>query len=214
MPIIFQQTHSSQLQIAVWHISEPLSFFEQQVLSERTIEHPQVRARHLAARHLLLQLRPSFSLSDLVVAESGKPLVADGSFHFSLSHCSNHAAAIVSTDGPVGIDLEQPGDRIFRIRHKFLSDEDQACLQAGAGLPQLQEGTAASQWLTRCWSAKESIYKWHGSSGIDFREQIRLQKIDSLKKTLYFLFTPTGQSVAVAYDVVQEMELTWVCPFS
>jgi len=212
MPIIFQQNPTSQLQIAVWHISEPLSFFEQQVMAERTIEHPQVRARHLAARHLLLQLRPSFSLSDLVVADSGKPLVADDSFYFSLSHCANHAAAIVSTAGPVGIDLEPSGDRIFRIRHKFLSDEDQACLQAGAGLLQLQEGTAAAQWLTRCWSAKESIYKWHGASGIDFREQIRLEKIEPLKKTLYFFFAPTGQSVQVVYERVQGMELTWVQP--
>jgi phosphopantetheinyl transferase len=214
MPIIFQQTPCPQLQIAVWHISEPLSFFEQQVFSERTIEHPQVRARHLAARHLLLQLRPSFSLSNLVVADSGKPLVADGSFYFSLSHCANHAAAIVSTAGSVGIDLEPSGDRIFRIRHKFLSDEDQAYLQAAAGLSQLQEGPAAAQWLTRCWSAKESIYKWHGASGIDFREQIRLEKIDPREKILCFLFTPTGQSVQVAYDVVQEMELTWVRPLA
>lgn len=209
MPIIFQQTPSSKLQIAVWHISEPLSFFEQQVQAGRTIEHPQVRARHLAARHLLIQLKPSFSLSDLVVADSGKPLVADGSFYFSLSHCADHAAAIVSAAGTVGIDLEQPGDRIFRIRHKFLSDQDQACLQAGADLLHLQEGSAAAQWLTRCWSAKESVYKWRGESGVDFREHIQLEKIDTAAKTLRFRFAPTDQLVQVHYEVVQGMELTW-----
>lgn len=211
MPIIFQQTPSSQLQIAAWHISEPLSFFEQQVSSLRSIEHPQVKARHLAARHLLLQLRPDFTLDRLVVADAGKPHTADGFFDFSLTHCADHAAAIVSTAGPVGIDLEQPGDRIFRIRHKFLSDEDQACLQAGAELAQLQEGSAAAQWLTRCWSAKESVYKWHGESGVDFREHIQLEKIDTAAKTLRFRFAPTDQLVQVHYEVVQGMELTWVC---
>ena len=212
MPIIFQQTPFSALQIAVWHIGDPLSFFEAQVSSDRNIEHPQVKLRHLAARYLLLQLRPSFSLGDLVVADSGKPLVADGSFDFSLTHCADHAAAIVSTAGPVGIDLEQPGDRIFRIRHKFLSDQDQACLQKDAELSQLQEGSAAAQWLTRCWSAKESIYKWNGLPGIDFRDNIRLEKVDTQGKTLHFLFTPTHRAVQVHYEVVQGMELTWVPP--
>jgi 4'-phosphopantetheinyl transferase len=209
MPIIFQQSPHAHLQVAVWQISEPLSFFEQRVLSDRTIDHPQVRARHLAARYLLMQLRPSFSLRDLVVTDSGKPLVADRSFDFSLTHCADHAAAIVSTAGSVGVDLEQSGDRIFRIRHKFLSDEDQACLQSSAGLTQLQEGAAAAQWLTRCWSAKESVYKWQGQSGIDFREQIRIEKIDLTENTISLFFTPTAQLVQVGYCSVEKMELTW-----
>lgn len=213
MPIIFQQTPTSQLQIAVWHIREPLSFFEQRLPGGRSIEHLQVKARHLAARYLLLQLRPDFTLDRLVVAESGKPLVADGSFDFSLTHCADHAAAIVSTSGSVGVDLEQPGDRIFRIRHKFLSDNDQDYLLQGSGLSQLQEGPQAAGWLTRCWSAKESVYKWHGEPGVDFREHIQLEKIDTAAKTLRFRFAPTDQHVQVHYEVVQGMELTWAsCP--
>jgi phosphopantetheinyl transferase len=209
MPIIFQQSPQAHLQIAVWQISEPLSFFEQRVFSDRTIDHPQVRTRHLAARYLLSQLRPSFSLHDLVVTDSGKPLVADRSFEFSLTHCADHAAAIVSTAGSVGVDLEQPGDRIFRIRHKFLSDEDQACLQSRADLTQLQEGAAAAQWLTRCWSAKESVYKWQGQSGIDFREHIRIEDIDPVANTMRVLFTPSAAVLQVGFCTVEKMELTW-----
>jgi 4'-phosphopantetheinyl transferase len=210
MPIIFQQSPLPQLQIAVWHISEPLSFFEKQVAAQRSIEHPQVKLRHLAARHLLLQLRPEFSLHNIVLAASGKPLVEDASFHFSLTHCADHAAAIVSAAGSVGIDLEKPGDRIFRIRHKFLSDSDQDRLLTGSGLSQLQEGPGAASWLTRCWSAKESIFKWYGEPGVDFREHMRLEKVVPSQRVLQFLFTPTGQIVQVSYELVQGMELTWV----
>lgn len=212
MPIIFQQTPTPQLQIAVWHISEPLSFFEQQVISGKDIPHPQVKARHLAARHLLTCLRPGFDLRTLVVSDAGKPLAADGAFHFSLSHCADFAAAIVSEAGSVGIDLEQPGDRIFRIRHKFLSDADQEFLMASCGLDQLQEGQEAARWLTRCWSAKESVYKWYGEPGVDFCDHIRLEKIDLATQTLGILFTPTAQSLRLQYSTVQGMELTWVQP--
>ncbi len=212
MPIIFQQTPSPQLQIAVWHICEPLSFFEQQVLSGKDIPHPQVKARHLAARHLLACLRPDVELSSLVVNDAGKPLTADGAFDFSLSHCADFAAAIVSMAGPVGIDLEQPGDRIFRIRHKFLSDADQELLLKQGGLSQLQEGQEAARWLTRCWSAKESVYKWYGESGVDFREHIRLEQIDLAAQTLRIAFTPTEQSLLLHYTAIQGMELTWVQP--
>lgn len=209
MPIIFQQRPQPHLQVAVWQISEPLSFFEQQVYAARTIDHPQVKLRHLAARYVLQQLHPGFSLSDLVVSDSGKPGVADGSFDFSLTHCADHAAAIVSTAGPVGVDLEQSGDRIFRIRHKFLSDKEQDLLLTSAGLTQLQEGIDAAQWLTRCWSAKESVYKWQGQSGIDFREQIRIEQIDPHRNTFSILFTPFSQEVQVGYCTIGKLELTW-----
>lgn len=212
MPIIFQQTPRPALQIAVWQISEPLSFFEERVAAARPIEHPQVKARHLAARHLLTCLRPGFSLAQLELSESGKPFAADRSFDLSLSHCGDYAAAIISESGPVGIDLEQPGDRIFRIRHKFLSDADQELLLKQSELSQLKEGQEAARWLTRCWSAKESLYKWHGASGIDFREQICLEHIDGQAKIMQFFFTPTAQVVQVAYCNVQDMELTWVPP--
>ena len=212
MPIIFQQTSLPLVQIAVWHISEPLAFFEQRLPAGRVIEHPQVRARHLAARHLLQQLRPDFSLDRIVVSQSGKPFVDNGEFHFSLTHCSNYAGVIVSEAGSVGIDLEQSGDRIFRIRHKFLSDADQELLLKQGGLSQLQEGQEAACWLTRCWSAKESVYKWYGESGVDFREQICLEHIDVQAKSMRFCFRPTAQVVQVAYSSVQDMELTWVLP--
>jgi phosphopantetheinyl transferase len=212
MPIIFQQTSLPLVQIAVWHISEPLSFFEQRLPAGRVIEHPQVRARHLAARHLLQQLRPDFSLDRIVVSQSGKPFVDNGEFHFSLTHCSNYAGVIVSEAGSVGIDLEQSGDRIFRIRHKFLSDADQELLLRQGGLSQLQEGQEAACWLTRCWSAKESVYKWYGESGVDFREHIRLEQIDLAAKTLRIAFTPTEQSLLLHYTAIQGMELTWVQP--
>lgn len=212
MPIIFQQQPDQWLQLAVWHITEPLSFFEQQLTAPTAMSHPQVRSRHLAARHLLTQLCPGLSMDQLVVAPSGKPGVADGSFDFSLSHCGDYAAAIVSHRGAVGVDLELPGERIFRIRHKFLSDQEQELLQRTTGLPHLQEGDAAACWLTRCWSAKESVFKWQGQHGIVFNEQIQLSAIDESSSCLHVLFTPTGQSLKVYYRSLQGLELTWVEP--
>jgi phosphopantetheinyl transferase len=210
MPIIFQHSRVEGPLLAVWKIEEPLSFFETTVPDASHIPHPQVRLRHVAARYLLNELQPGFPYHQLQILESGKPYLPNHNPHFSLTHCGDFAAAIVSEKGSVGVDLEATGDRIFRIRHKFLSDQEQLLLQAVAGLSDLQEGALASQWLTRAWSAKESVYKWQGKAGIDFIRDIQIAKVDLATQELQINFTPAERLLRVNYHSLEELELTWL----
>ena len=210
MPIIFQHPAEPSPSLAVWRIVEPLYFFESTVPEASYISHPQVRLRHVAARYLLNELMPGFPYAQLQIAESGKPHIPGDGLHFSLSHCGDYAAAIISEAGSVGIDLEASGDRIFRIRHKFLSDEEQSVLQSNAGLPDLQEGGEAARWLTRAWSAKESIYKWYGALGIDFIKDISLAAVDVAAQKMCFHFAPADAKLWLSYRSLEGLELTWV----
>ena len=45
-------------------------------------------------------------------------------YHFSISHCGNYAAAIVSSTQRVGIDIEIPTPKVLRITHKYLHPDE------------------------------------------------------------------------------------------
>ncbi|MFN5606507.1 MAG: 4'-phosphopantetheinyl transferase family protein, partial [Bacteroidota bacterium] len=117
MPIIFQQQLSAGAKLALWEITESLSFFEQHIDPVRHIAHEEVKKRHLAARATLLALFPQFPLAQLVSSPSGKPYLEGGPQHVSFSHTTDFAAAIISPKSRVGVDVEGVGERIFRIRH-------------------------------------------------------------------------------------------------
>lgn len=212
MPIIFQHSPQDKPLLAVWKITEPSDFFGTKVPTGRTIAHPQVQLRHLAARYVLAELQPGFPYHQIEITSLGKPYLPNSTLQFSLTHCGDYAAAILSQAGAVGIDLEERGDRIFRIRHKFLSDEEQELIRVKASLADLQGGLIASEWLTRAWSAKESIYKWHGEGSIDFSRDIVLKGIDASAQQLQFNFTPTGSVLHINYRSIEQLELTWIAP--
>ncbi|GDX42564.1 hypothetical protein LBMAG22_10930 [Bacteroidota bacterium] len=210
MPIIFQQQLSAGAKLALWEITESLSYFEQNIAPARPIAHEEVKRRHLAARVALLSLAPHFPIDQLVLSPSGKPQLEGGSLHISFSHTTNFAAAIISPANRVGIDVEGVGERIFRIRHKFLSDLEQEYLQTTAKLETLQETAPAARWLTLCWSAKESLYKWKGEPGVDFIRDLKLKSI--LPEVSQLLFDTPFQDdpLRVGYKCWDSFVLTWV----
>ncbi|MFM7510434.1 MAG: 4'-phosphopantetheinyl transferase family protein [Bacteroidota bacterium] len=210
MPIIFQQQLSAGAKLALWEITEALPFFEQQLAPDRPITHPEVKRRHLAARVTLLSIAPQFAINKLTLNTAGKPFLEDGTQYVSFSHTTDLAAAIISPVKQVGIDVERVGERILRIRHKFLSDQEQACLQLAAKLETLQASAAAARWLTLCWSAKESLYKWQGESGVDFIRDLKLKSILPEVSQLLFETPFQGEPLRVGYKCWDSSVLTWV----
>ncbi len=94
-------------------------------------------------------------------------------FHFSISHCGDYAAAIVSTYERVGIDIEIPGPTVEKIAHKFLHPEEQALLNSSSG-DIFNRKLDSQQALTLFWSGKEAMFKWWGLGNVDFSEMLRI----------------------------------------
>ena len=115
MPLIYEQQIDSSTKIGVWHITEEENFFLEHVPLQRSITHPHKRLQHLAGRYLLRELFPEFPLSLIIIADTRKPFLEDDAFHFSISHCGNYAAAIVSTQSRVGVDIEIPHSKIEKM---------------------------------------------------------------------------------------------------
>ena len=95
----------------------------------RDISHQHKRLQHLAGRYLLQHLFPDFPYELIQIADTRKPFLFNEAYHFSISHCNDYAAALVSRRRRVGVDIELVTPTIEKIQHKFLSDEEIASLR-------------------------------------------------------------------------------------
>src|ERR1700754_2838512 len=129
MPIFFQQQINESTRLGVWKIEETEDFFKGNVPLHRDVTHPHKRLQHLAGRFLLQFLFSDFPYELVQIADTRKPFLPDEQYHFSISHGGDYAAAIVSRDKRVGVDVEFPGDQIVRVMNKFLSPAEQLMLQ-------------------------------------------------------------------------------------
>jgi phosphopantetheinyl transferase len=173
MPLVYQQNINATTKMAVWHIMEDEDFFLLAVPLQREIKHWHKRLQHLAGRLLLREMYPDFPVELIQIADTKKPFLADEPFHFSISHCGDYAAAIVSKTHRVGVDVELLNTKIEQIQHKFTSNEELKIFN-------IQHSILNSQILTLCWSVKESVFKWWGRGEVDFKKDIVLQSVSGL----------------------------------
>lgn len=167
MPLVYQQNINATTRMGLWHIAEDEDFFLSSVPLQRNITHLHKRLQHLAGRLLLIELYPDFPLELIQIADTRKPFLPDEPFHFSISHCGDYAAAIVSRDHRVGVDIELPAEKIRRLAAKFTGAEEEQFLIPDQFI----------QRATLIWSVKETVFKWYGNGGVDFREDIVIKNI-------------------------------------
>jgi len=203
MPIFFQHQINDTTRLGIWKIEEAEEFFKGNVPQHRDVTHPHKRLQHLAGRFLLQFLFPDFPYSLIRIADTRKPFLPDEQFHFSISHCGDYAAAIVSKDSRAGIDIEIPSEKVQRIKHKFLSEEEQEIFD-------VQHLTPDSRFSTLLWSAKESVFKWYGDGGVDFKENILLKKQHESNETIDCFFTKNQHQLSIHYRLFDHLVLAWV----
>lgn len=165
MPLLRTIQIDEDTKLGIWQIAEAESFFLEKADINRNIHHPHKRLQHLAGRYLLQELFPDFPLDNILIQDSRKPYLHPQHYYFSIAHCGERAAAIVSKTKKVGVDIENYSPKIRRVAAKFLNSWELESFAAQSSL-ELQ---------TVCWCAKEAIYKWYGDGGVDFRDNILLK---------------------------------------
>ena len=206
MPLFYQQDINETTKLGVWKIEEPEDFFMKAVPLQRSITHPHKRLQHLAGRYLLPYLFPDFPNHEIEIADTRKPFLPDEKYHFSISHCGDYAAAIVSSKERVGIDIEIITPRVERIKYKFLHADELAFVHSHETHEQIN-------LLTLLWSTKEAMFKWWGRGDVDFSE---------VMLTGQFVFAETGiiparfmkgtvdVQLKVYYQLNDGLSLAWV----
>jgi 4'-phosphopantetheinyl transferase len=153
---------------ALWKITESEDEFRAlQKLKEiipSTITNEQKRLEWLAGRVITHCLLAQFNLSynGLTKNEFGKPFLLDYPFHISLSHSFPYVAAIIDKHNEVGIDLEQPKEKLFRVASRVFSPDE------------LKD--AGNDLTKHCiyWCAKEALIKIYGKKDLILAENLRI----------------------------------------
>jgi phosphopantetheinyl transferase len=200
MPLVYQQNINAVTKMGVWHIVEAEIFFAAVPL-QKEITHWHKRLQHLAARFLLKELYPDFPLALIKIATTRKPFLEDEAYHFSISHCRDYAAVLISKEFRAGVDIEMVNDKIENIIPKYLTDEECLLIQHGE----------IKKTATLFWSVKESIYKWQGTGGTDFKKHIRIEKYTgNLEEGVVYCLFKGITPLQVHYLFFNNNFLTWV----
>jgi phosphopantetheinyl transferase len=223
LSLFYQHTINQTTKLGIWKIEEDENFFLQKVPLQQSITHPHKRLQHLAGRYLLQYLFPDFPYSEILIADTHKPYLPNDQYHFSISHCGNYAAAIVSSTHRAGVDIEIPTEKVSRIAHKFIHSNEQQWMErfsvSGFQFPvnnstakELQTGNYKLQ--TVLWSSKEAIFKWYSLGGIEFKEHMQLNGIiqkqnDSLQLPFIFQKEKSIQ-LNITVKIFREIVLSWV----
>ena len=166
MPV--ERTYSSEDSIwGLWKIDEDETALTSQIPSDQvpaSLTNPMKRLEFLAGRSLIPSLMEEWDLKYLGVEKDsfGKPFLTGSKFHISLTHSYPYVAAILHKKKNVGIDLEQPKDKLLRIAPRVLSPDE------------LQD---AGQDVTKhCiyWCAKESLIKIYGKKDLVLARNLQI----------------------------------------
>ena len=95
-------------------------------------------------------------------------------YHFSISHCGDYAAVMVSTECRVGVDIERITEKVKKVQHKFLSSSELLLIENLSA----SNSNMFTTLLTAAWGIKESLFKWYGDGEVDFIEHLHIEKID------------------------------------
>ena len=210
MPIFYRQDIDENTRLAIWKIEEGEEFFLQHVPLQRDITHPHKRLQHLAGRYLLQYLFPDFPISLIKIADTRKPYLEDEAYHFSISHCSIYAAAIVSSNKRVGIDIEVPTTKVEKIKHKFLNEEEMKMVSGPRSTS--DDAIQSIDQLTLLWCSKEAVFKWWSFGDVDFSEMIRIEPFELNHHGMIaaaFISREKKYRLQLQYYFFEQLCLTW-----
>lgn len=146
-------------------IKELLSPFPDKNFYEKEMQHFSANNRKrewLAVRVLLATL--CGEEKRIAYTPIGKPYLEDGSFRIGISHTRGYVAVTLHPAKEVGVDIEQYGEKVLKVHHKFLAPEEEASI--------CKENEI--NHLLLHWSAKETVYKMLGMEDTELKKHIRI----------------------------------------
>lgn len=131
---------------------------------------------------------------------SGKPYLEDKSFHISISHTKKYVGVVVDAINILGLDIEQIGDKIKRVRSRVVSAEEH-----------IDPNNEVVHLLLH-WSAKEAMFKYLDEEGVDFLRHLFVKPFTP-ECTGHFAALETRTDNHIHFDAYYEVneEFVLVC---
>ena len=177
MPFLKEFIINYNTKIKLWKINTgELNNFELDVYDSSLIKSKKsqlAKEQFLAVRKILHLENPSYKIR---YDESGKPSI-NSDLNISISHSNLIAGIVFSGFNQTAIDIEDKESKIINIQNKFLNESEKL----------KDEYQSDVDYLTKIWTAKESIYKALGIKGISFSDDIIIKNIKKNKGYGYYI---------------------------
>ncbi len=200
MPLHDIEKVSSKRLMAIYRIDESSDELLEELAPDKndrallsTFSNDQKKKEWLAGRISLRHLSKEFGLTYQGVRKDphGKPYLRGHSVEISLSHSFPYVAAILDPDQDVGIDLEQPKEKLHRVAPRFLSDNE------------LKNAQNDIRKLCILWCAKEALYKIYNTKWLIFRDNIYIEPFTrnlSGVLTTRIIYQDRNDSYSIKYE--------------
>lgn len=167
---LFLQHKEEDFQWGIWKVEETeeelLACFSDKATFREQLSQfkaPHRRIEWLAVRVLLAHLMGCEPL--VAYMSNGRPYLLDSQYSLSISHTKGYVAVLLSSSSSlVGIDIEQTGERVRKVAHKFVGPDEVINPYDGSDI-----------WsLLLHWSAKESMFKCLDTPEVDFIQHLHI----------------------------------------
>lgn len=204
---LFVQHKEDSLQWGIWKMDESLDELLALLPDRNAYEQAMQRFTAVHRKREWLSVRVLLYLllgeaKEIDYEPSGKPYLKDRSSFISISHTKGYVAVILSPVAEVGIDVEQYGQRIHKVAHKFMRPDEEAGVYEN-------ESTWA---LLLHWSAKEVLFKCVNVAEVDFREHLRIIPFSIEKRGVFNAQeyrTELRRNFLIHYQLFPDFVLTW-----
>tara|TARA_Y100001936_G_C15746238_1_gene493654 strand:+ start:47 stop:661 length:615 start_codon:yes stop_codon:yes gene_type:complete len=177
MPFLKEFIINYNTKIKLWKLNlGELNYFELDVHDSSLLKSKKsqlAKEQFLAVRKILHLENPSYKIR---YDESGKPLI-NSDLNISISHSNLMAGIVFSGFNQTGIDIEEKESKVINIQNKFLNESEKL----------KDEYQSDVDYLTKIWTAKESIYKALGIKGISFSDDIIIKNTKKNKGHGYYI---------------------------
>lgn len=160
------------------------------------------RLEWLAGRLLIRALLHSMNLpfNGIVKDQFGKPFLKNLPHHISLSHSYPFVAGIIDHDKTVGIDLEQPKEKLLKIAPRILAYDELA--------------DAGEDITKHCvyWCAKEALIKVYGKKDLTLAENLIISPFQLESEgniTGRIIVKNTVTTIPLTYQVVESFVIVF-----
>jgi len=185
MPLLNDLVPNESLLCKLWRIDEleeimdpnnELNSEDYQILLKRKANH--LRRQFLASRKLIGLINPDLRIS----YKEDIPILSDNR-NISISHSDEIVTVLISKENGIGVDVEKINNKVHSVASKFLSSNE---IQFFGKAPSTRQ-------LIRAWTAKEAVYKALRKPGINFSDNIILDKFNDKAKSANAKFISSDQ---------------------
>lgn len=209
MALYLKKEFDDGARIYVWEITES----EEELLASTAVPDDEMeelsytrsearRKEKLATRALLNEIFPEKLY--LGHHDNGKPYLQNTAMEISISHTSRFVAILLHPAEDLGIDIECLDRDFSAVEKKALSEEEQEDI----------DERKKNLQLAIYWCAKEAIYKRMSLSGVDFAEQIEVERFtprDEGEIEATFTYKDgTELEFELHYEVIENHVMVWV----